>query len=98
MIAISLPRQSGKTNYLIIRSGLTGLTMVVIDRDMKKEVLERARNMGVDIPDPLTFREHKDKDYYGRNINGFLFDDFSKYKSFANPMYLEGPPIVEAMM
>lgn len=98
-VIINLPRSSGKTNYLIIRSSITGFPMVVRDRDLKKEVLERAKEIHADIPEPITFREFKEDLHLGKNIKGLLFDDYGRYtRQYGRPMDSFGPPIVEAMM
>lgn len=98
-IYISLPRGSGKTNCLIIRSSITGFPMVVRDRDMKRYAMERAEKMNTIIPEPITFHEYKEELHVGRNINGLLFDDYKAYsRQYGQPKDVFGPPIVEAMM
>lgn len=49
-------RQSGKTTRLIMESVRTGATIVCPTMKMAKFVKQKARNMMVDIPEPIIFR------------------------------------------
>jgi hypothetical protein len=69
-------RQSGKTTKLIIMSAQKQIPIVVRNTAIGFCIEERARNMGLEIPKPITFGQitipHLAR---GRTINSVLIDD-----------------------
>lgn len=57
MQILQAPRRSGKTTSLIKSSALTGAVIVTHSQSMVKHILQRAHEMGLAIPTPLTYRE-----------------------------------------
>ena len=68
-------RQMGKTTELIRISAETFAYIVVPTRKDAGTVSEMAKDMGLDIPFPLTYDEFIRGQYYGKNIKGFLIDN-----------------------
>ena len=48
-------RQQGKTTKLIITSEVTGYPIVTVDEIRKKIIKEIAKQMGCNIPDPISY-------------------------------------------
>lgn len=70
-------RQQGKTYKLIIASEVTGYPILVLDEKRKDFLIDMAKEMGCDIPKPityLTFRGYRE----GLPIERILIDDAEK--------------------
>ena len=67
---------SGKTTKLIKMSAADGYHIVCHTLFMCNYTLELARNLGLDIPLPITFDDFVNERYRGnRGFKGFLIDD-----------------------
>lgn len=75
MKIIARPRQSGKTTELIKMSAETGYIMAVPNIENKIWVMEKAKEMGLNIPEPFTHDQFIDLDYEDEGIKGFLIDN-----------------------
>ncbi len=75
MQIISRKRRMGKTTELIRMSAETFAYIVVPTKNDASKVSQMAREMGLDIPFPLSFDEFIRGQYYGKNIKGFLIDN-----------------------
>jgi hypothetical protein len=69
------PRQRGKTTDLIKLAAEEFLYIVCIDRTEVRRVADEAREMGLDIPFPLTWHEFASGLYHGHGIQGFVIDN-----------------------
>jgi hypothetical protein len=69
------PRMSGKTTNLIRESSETGYTIVCYV-GLENNILTKAKELGLDIPNPIPHVEFVKSTYYGKDgITGFLIDD-----------------------
>lgn len=68
-------RASGKTTELIKKSAETGDYIVCYSLDQATNIQFRAKEMGLNIPFPISFREFINGEYGRNNIKGFLIDD-----------------------
>ncbi|MFW5847491.1 MAG: hypothetical protein ACOCVF_01040 [bacterium] len=75
MKKIIMEKGCGKTHQLILKSASTGHYIVCFDSNEASRIQSKAMDMGVQIPFPLTFSEFLNKEYYARNIKGFLIDN-----------------------
>lgn len=75
MKAYVWPRQAGKTHELIKLAAQEQLVIVCCTVEMAREVGKRASEMGLDIPQPVSFRQFTSGQCRGRRIRGFAFDD-----------------------
>ena len=76
MVEIILsPRKSGKTAKLIEQCAEKGGYIVCFDHDEAYRIAQRAREMGLFIPFPLTSVEFFERSYFGRNIKQFYIDN-----------------------
>jgi hypothetical protein len=69
------PRRSGKTHELIKLAAEERLVIVCSTVEMVRAVEKRAGEMGLDIPQPVSFRQFTSGHCRGRQIKGFAFDD-----------------------
>ena len=68
-------RGSGKTKKLIQLSSSSWKYIVCKDEKEIERITDFAREMGLRIPFPITYRDFLEKKYYGRGIKGFLIDN-----------------------
>jgi hypothetical protein len=71
-------RQGGKTSELIRRSAETGCYIVCTDRRRAWQIAEQARDIGLNIPFPLTAAEWQKHAYHPPGVRGLLFDDLDR--------------------
>ena len=74
MEKIIMPRRYGKTYQLIMKSAKTG-DCIVCDYLQVHNIQEKAKEMGKDIPLPISYGDFVKKRYQGKEIKGFLIDD-----------------------
>ncbi len=79
MEKIIMQRGYGKTTQLIKNSAKTGDYIVCHGLDEANRIQKEAKQMGLDIPLPITYREFIEKRYSGRNISGFLIDNIEMF-------------------
>lgn len=75
MKVIARPRQGGKTTELVRLAADEFLYVVCSNSERVRQIARMARGMGLNIPEPLTWREFSDGHYYGQGIKGFVIDD-----------------------
>lgn len=77
MEILSMERGSGKTTELIKVSSVTNAPIICRNKRMTEIIEERAKEMGVEIPKPLSLwdRERKPYAFDPRNEVGVLIDD-----------------------
>lgn len=76
MEIIARSRQAGKTAELIKRSAETGYYILTADHRRAQNVAKQAREMGYDIPMPVTFSDYKDTaGFRGSYIKNIYIDD-----------------------
>jgi hypothetical protein len=78
MEKIIMVRGYGKTTQLIKKSAQNGDYIVCYNTDEALYIQHMAKNMGLDIPLPVTYREFLNKEY-SDNIKGFLFDNVDEF-------------------
>lgn len=61
-------RASGKTTMLINTSAVTGFPIVVNNRIQVAYLLELAKDMGLDIPEPLVAKDLHDRKVIAENV------------------------------
>jgi hypothetical protein len=69
------PRQGGKTHELIELAAEEQLTIVCSTLEMVRNVEQRARDMNLDIPKPVSWRYLARGGLRGRRVKGLLVDD-----------------------
>lgn len=79
MIVIKDKPGSGKTKKLIQLSAETGCTIVTANLSTVKFTLRFAEDLGLKIPEPITFSSFFSRRYRGIRIKGFLFDDADSF-------------------
>ena len=75
MKMIILEHGRGKTTELIKLSAKTGYYIVCINIEEVSRVVCLSKEMGMNIPFPLTFQEFSSGQYYAKGIKGFLIDN-----------------------
>ena len=68
-------RQTGKTVKLIRMSAKTNTYIVASSQQEASRIFRKAKELGLNIPLPITFNEFISHGYYGKGINGFLIDN-----------------------
>lgn len=71
-------RQGGKTTELIRRAAESGGYIVCTDQRRARQIAEHAREMGLNIPFPMTASEWQKRDYHPPGVRGLLFDDLDR--------------------
>ncbi len=66
---------TGKTEKLIELAAKDFCYIVVRSESVARQIAERARKKGIDIPFPLTYNEFIKGNFYGRGIRCFVIDD-----------------------
>ena len=69
----------GKTTKLIRLSHEHWYYIVTIDSERAHYVYEQAKDLGIEIPFPITVDSFLRGEYGSRGINGFLFDELLHY-------------------
>ena len=75
MKVIARPRQGGKTTDLVRLAAAEFLYVVCPDRQQVRHVQRVARDMGLDIPFPMTWGEFLRGDYRSKGVKGFVIDN-----------------------
>ena len=75
MKVIASGRQTGRTTQLIQQAADEFLYIVCPTMERVKYVQRKAREAGLDIPNPMTWSEFSAHRFYGKGINGFVIDD-----------------------
>lgn len=75
MRVVALPRQGGKTTQMIRLAAAENLYIVCISRQEAMRVAREARRFGLNMPFPITWDDFARRLYFGKGINGFLFDN-----------------------
>jgi hypothetical protein len=78
MEKIIMPRGTGKTHQLIIKSADTGDYIVCHSIDEALRIQHESNKLGVKIPLPITYNEFIKNEYYAKGIKGFLIDNVEK--------------------
>ena len=87
-----MPRASGKTTLLIKESAKTGRPIIEPNTFSARYVEEQAKEMGLNIPEPISATSWSGGYYRGSNFNridGFLIDEVDSVLSsiFGKPIY-----------
>lgn len=87
-----MPRASGKTTLLIKESAKTGRPIIEPNTFSARYVEEQAKEMGLNIPEPISATSWNGGYYRGSNFNkidGFLIDEVDSVLSsiFGSPIY-----------
>ena len=90
MKLINKPRGTGKTTQLIYTSATTGFRIITPTAQM-------AKDMGLDIPKPLSDIEYRNDPYWNRSHDPILIDECPKIIEEALELYFNAP-VVAAMM
>ena len=77
-----MQRGYGKTTKLIKKSAKSGDYIVCNKLDEANRIQYEAKQMGLDIPLPITYAEFIEKRYHGRNISGFLIDNLELFLQY----------------
>jgi hypothetical protein len=90
MKAVVAPRAGGKTTELIKMANKEWLYIVCIDRRAVENTANLARQLGIDIPFPITFEDLVYGRFHPPGIKGFLVDDvdvFLRQRSRGVPIH-----------
>ncbi len=79
MKTILLGRGKGKTTKLIQEAAKGHYYIICHSFESAHNIAKQAREMGLDIPLPISYSEFDRNQYCGRNIKGFLFDNVDHY-------------------
>lgn len=71
-------RGSGKTVEVIRKAAEKGLYIVCPTANDAERIAKQARKIGIQIKFPMTMGEFYDKQYRGKGIKGFIFDDIDR--------------------
>lgn len=74
-----MPRGFGKTYQLIKKSASSGDYIVCHRQEECSRIQAKAKEMGMNIPFPITYDEFISKQYYGKGISGFLIDNIEMF-------------------
>lgn len=85
-------RQSGKTAALIKESADTGRYILVTNKQRQRQVFDQARDMGYDIPFPVTLEDYFRSHFRGSSLqrDGILIDDMQDVLQYM----FSGVPVV----
>jgi hypothetical protein len=83
---IARPRMGVKTTELIRRSAETGAYIVCTDTRRAGQVARQAKELGLDIPFPLTVGEWQERAYYPPGTPGLMFDDLDRILQLLSPV------------
>lgn len=86
MKKILTPRATGKTHSLIVESAKTGSYIVCANKIESERIKQRARELELSIPQPITYSEFLRKQYYGAGIKGFLIDNADRLLQAMTPV------------
>lgn len=75
---VSGARQSGRTTAMIREAAEAFAYIVVPDHRQARFVADLAREMGVDIPFPLTWNEFVSGQYNRAGVRGFVIDNLDQ--------------------
>lgn len=75
MKTIVKQRLHGKTTELIRLANLKQLYIICPNKMQVSHVYKQATDMGLSIPFPITWYDFIHKNYYGKNIRGFVIDN-----------------------
>lgn len=76
MKIINEKRGSGKTTKLVYMSCLTRKPIVVMNESHKRYVEDMAKQLSLDIPEPMTVNDIVNEKYRGVRFDGVLVDEF----------------------
>jgi hypothetical protein len=85
---IASGRQTGRTTQLIQQAADEFLYVVCPTLDRANYVARKARELGLDIPNPMTWREFTEQRFYGKGINGFVIDDLDHCLQSMTPVQI----------
>ena len=71
-------RRAGKTTEMIRLAAETGSYIVCTDQRRARQIAERARELGLSIPFPLTAEEWAGRHYHPPGVRGIAFDDLDR--------------------
>lgn len=90
MIEVILrPRRAGKTYELVKKASEENLYIICANRTQVRATQDVARQNGFVIPFPMTWQEFIEKQYYGRNINGFVIDNLDMCLQSMTPVEIK---------
>ena len=75
MDVIVTGRQGGKTTQLIRRAAEQFAYIVCPDREQVQFIQQQARQMGLKIPQPITWDDFIQRRWHGRGIRAFMLDN-----------------------
>ena len=96
MKCIIRPRQLGKTTELIKLASKGRYKLIVChNQNEARRIFKLARNMDLNIPLPISYREFLDKSYCGNNIEAFLIDNVDLFLGYLTEVPIEVITITE---
>jgi len=75
MEILHLPRRAGKTTRAIIKAADEGLYIVCDTPAEATRVFQQAKEMGLNIPFPITTDDLLQRRFHGRGIRGLIIDN-----------------------
>lgn len=77
MRLINKSRGTGKTTQLIYASAITGFRIIAPNDAMARHIEEMAKNMGLKIPQPISYAEYRNRECFriGSNRTPILIDE-----------------------
>lgn len=89
MRVINRPRAGGKTHEIIKLCAEKGGYIVCFNRQEANRVFHVAKNMGLKVPLPITFREFIERKYHAPGITQFLIDNLDICIQEISPVLVE---------
>lgn len=81
MYLVNTKRGLGKTHSMILDSAKTGATIIVPTGIQVRLIRERAKELGVEIPTPVSAFDIRGNKVDNRDINGYLIDELPQVLS-----------------
>lgn len=97
MRLINKERASGKTTQLIYTSATTGFRIITPTAHMANHIAEMAKQMGLDIPKPLSDVEYRNDPYWSKNHDPILVDECPEIIKEALELYFDAPVVAATM-
>jgi len=89
MKIIFRPRRAGKTTDLIKECSEKGGYMVCHNYEEAHRVFKLAKDMGLNIPLPITYAQFVNKEYYGIGVKSFHIDNIDMLITYISSVPVE---------
>ena len=97
MKIINKERASGKTTQLIYTSATTGFRIITPNAHMASNIAKMAKQMGFDIPTPLSDVEYRSDPHLSHNHDPILIDECLEIIAEVLELYFDAPVVAATM-